>query len=83
MPCARVVRVNDGDTLKVLVLAPGNELLRVRLSWIDAPESKQTFGQLGAAYGRIRRYGQEKDCLIFQFCFDQHSRRSRACLYRI
>ena len=38
-----VVAVLDGDTIKVL--APGNELLGVRLSYIDAPESSQAFGQ--------------------------------------
>ena len=29
----------------VKALAAGNQLLRVRLSWIDAPESSQAFGQ--------------------------------------
>lgn len=38
-----VVAVLDGDTIKVL--APGNELLGVRLSYIDAPETSQAFGQ--------------------------------------
>jgi endonuclease YncB( thermonuclease family) len=38
-----VVSVVDGDTIKVL--AAGNQLLRVRLSWIDAPELGQAFGQ--------------------------------------
>jgi endonuclease YncB( thermonuclease family) len=38
-----VVGITDGDTCKVLT--PGNQLLRVRLSWIDAPESAQAFGQ--------------------------------------
>jgi endonuclease YncB( thermonuclease family) len=33
---ARIVGITDGDTVKALLV--GNELLRVRLSWIDAPE---------------------------------------------
>ena len=40
---AKVVGISDGDTVKALVT--GNELLRVRLSWIDAPEKSQAFGQ--------------------------------------
>jgi endonuclease YncB( thermonuclease family) len=40
---AKVVAITDGDTVKALVT--GNELLRVRLSWIDAPEKSQAFGQ--------------------------------------
>jgi endonuclease YncB( thermonuclease family) len=40
---ARVVGITDGDTVKALLA--GNELLRVRLSWIDAPERSQAFGQ--------------------------------------
>jgi endonuclease YncB( thermonuclease family) len=39
----RVVRVTDGDT--VVILAAGNEQLRVRLAEIDAPESGQPFGR--------------------------------------
>jgi micrococcal nuclease len=40
---ARIVGITDGDTVKALVA--GNELLRVRLNWIDAPEKSQAFGQ--------------------------------------
>jgi endonuclease YncB( thermonuclease family) len=39
----RVVGVTDGDTLKVLTAE--KQLLRVRVSWIDAPEMGQAFGQ--------------------------------------
>jgi micrococcal nuclease len=39
----RCVGVTDGDTIKVLVTE--NQLLRIRLSWIDAPERSQAFGQ--------------------------------------
>jgi endonuclease YncB( thermonuclease family) len=38
-----VVAVTDGDTIKVLTTE--NQLLRVRVAWIDAPESSQAFGQ--------------------------------------
>ncbi len=38
----RVVRVIDGDTVSVL---SGDQMLRVRLNGIDAPESKQPYGQ--------------------------------------
>ena len=38
----RVVGLTDGDTLKVLVA--GQELLRVRIAFCDAPEERQAFG---------------------------------------
>lgn len=38
----RVVGLSDGDTLTCL--APGNKQIKVRLSQIDAPESRQAFG---------------------------------------
>lgn len=37
-----VIRIIDGDTVEVLV---NNKPLRIRLADIDAPESKQPFGQ--------------------------------------
>jgi endonuclease YncB( thermonuclease family) len=40
---ARIVAITDGDTVKALLA--DNELLKVRLSWIDAPEKNQAFGQ--------------------------------------
>jgi hypothetical protein len=40
---ARIVGITDGDTVKALLAS--NELLRVRLSWIDAPEKSQAIGQ--------------------------------------
>lgn len=39
----RVVGVTDGDTIKVLTAE--KQLLRIRVAWIDAPESSQAFGQ--------------------------------------
>ena len=38
----RCVGVTDGDTIRVL--APGYQLLQIRLAWIDAPEMEQAFG---------------------------------------
>jgi micrococcal nuclease len=40
---ARIVGITDGDTVKALMA--GNQLFRVRLSWIDVPEKSQAFGQ--------------------------------------
>lgn len=39
----RIVRVLDGDTVEML--EPGNQLTRIRLAGIDAPEKSQPFGQ--------------------------------------
>ena len=39
----RCVEVTDGDTIKVL--SAGNELIRVRLAFIDTPEKAPAFGQ--------------------------------------
>lgn len=39
----RIVRVLDGDTVEML--KPGNQLTRIRLAGIDAPEKSQPFGQ--------------------------------------
>jgi micrococcal nuclease len=38
-----MVGCTDGDTIKVLTAE--KQLLRVRVAWIDAPESSQAFGQ--------------------------------------
>ena len=43
MISGKCVGVSDGDTCRVLT--PDKELLRVRFWGIDAPESKQEFGQ--------------------------------------
>jgi endonuclease YncB( thermonuclease family) len=40
---ARCIGVTDGDTVKVLTAE--QQLLRIRLAWIDAPEKSQAFGQ--------------------------------------
>jgi endonuclease YncB( thermonuclease family) len=39
---ARIVGVTDGDTVKALT--SDFQLLKIRLSWIDAPELSQAFG---------------------------------------
>jgi endonuclease YncB( thermonuclease family) len=38
----KVIGISDGDTIKVLVA--GRQLIKVRVSWIDAPEMHQAFG---------------------------------------
>ena len=53
----RCVAVVDGDTIKAL--AAGNELLRVRLSWIDAPEKSQAFGQRSKQHLSELVFGRE------------------------
>jgi endonuclease YncB( thermonuclease family) len=39
----RCVGVTDGDTIKVVI--DQDQLLRIRVAWIDAPEMGQAFGQ--------------------------------------
>lgn len=59
----RIVRVLDGDTVEIL--GEGNQLKRVRLAGIDAPEKNQPFGQrsrqersaLSGRASRLRRSG--------------------------
>jgi endonuclease YncB( thermonuclease family) len=53
----RCEAVVDGDTIKAL--AAGNELLRVRLSWIDAPEKSQAFGQRSKQHLSELVFGRE------------------------
>ena len=54
-----VVGITDGDTVKALVA--GNELLRVRLSWIDAPEKSQAFGQRSKQHLSELVFGREAE----------------------
>lgn len=63
----RVVGVTDGDTVRVLT--PAHELLKVRLTEIDAPEHSQPFGEKskqmlsGMVFGREVHYvagGQDR-----------------------
>ena len=53
----RVVAVNDGDTLTVLL--PENVSLRVRLTEIDAPESGQPYGNRAKQALSALVFGQE------------------------
>jgi endonuclease YncB( thermonuclease family) len=64
---ARCVGVTDGDSIRVL--APSNQMLRIRLAWIDSPESSQAFGQRAKqalselVFGKdveLRSYGLDK-----------------------
>jgi micrococcal nuclease len=59
---ARIVGITDGDTIKAL--APGNQRLRVRPSWIDAPESSQAFGQRSKQYLSELVFGREVELHI-------------------
>jgi endonuclease YncB( thermonuclease family) len=54
---ARIVGISDGDTVKALVA--GNQLLRVRLSWIDAPEKSLAFGQRSKQHLSDLVFGRE------------------------
>jgi endonuclease YncB( thermonuclease family) len=54
---ARIVGITDGDTVKALVA--GNELLRVRLSWIHAPEKSRAFGQRSKQHLSDLVFGRE------------------------
>ena len=53
----RCVGVTDGDTIKVLVV--DQQLLRVRLAFIDCPESRQAFGSRAKQTMSALVYGRE------------------------
>lgn len=56
---ARVIAVSDGDTITVL---DGNEQQhKVRIAGIDAPEKKQSFGELSKAHLADLVFGDEVD----------------------
>ena len=54
---ARIVGITDGDTVKALVA--DNQLLRIRLLNIDAPESSQAFGQRSKQHLSELVFGRE------------------------
>lgn len=54
---ARIVGITDGDTVKALVA--DNQLLRIRLLNIDAPESSQAFGQRSKQHLSELIFGRE------------------------
>ena len=53
----KVIAVSDGDT--ITVLAPGNKPTKIRLAGIDAPESKQPFGQKSRQHLADMVFGKE------------------------
>jgi endonuclease YncB( thermonuclease family) len=67
---ARIVGITDGDTVKALVA--DNELLRVRLSWIDAPEKSQAFGQRSKQHLSELVFGREVE--LRTHCLDRYGR---------
>jgi endonuclease YncB( thermonuclease family) len=67
---ARIVGITDGDSVKALVA--GNQLLRVRLSWIDAPERSQAFGQRSKQHLSELVFGREVE--LHTFGLDRYGR---------
>jgi endonuclease YncB( thermonuclease family) len=55
---AFVIRRAD-STIAIVALVAGNELFRVRLSWIDAPEKSQAFGQRSKQHLSDLVFGRE------------------------
>lgn len=53
----RVERVIDGDTYDVVLERTG-EPVRVRLAWVDAPESAQAFGEAATQWAQEALLGQ-------------------------
>jgi endonuclease YncB( thermonuclease family) len=53
----RVVAVTDGDTIKTLTAE--NQLLRVRVAWIDAPEMGQASGRRAKQFMSALVFGKE------------------------
>jgi endonuclease YncB( thermonuclease family) len=58
----RVIGVSDGDTLTILhVEADGKTPRKIRISGIDAPESKQAFGNRAKQAMSDLAYGKQAD----------------------
>jgi endonuclease YncB( thermonuclease family) len=66
----RCVAVTDGDTIKVLV--GDNQLIRVRLSWIYAPERSQAFGQRSKEHLSELVFGRRVE--LYTHGLDQYGR---------
>ena len=66
----RVVSVTDGDTLKILVA--GQELLRVRIAFCDAPERRQAFGTRAKQAMSELAFGKEIE--LRQHAIDRYGR---------
>lgn len=58
----RVVGVNDGDTLTLV--DAGNQQHKIRLAEIDAPESKQAFGQVSKKSLSDMCFGKEATATV-------------------
>ena len=63
----KVIKVTDGDTIKILT--PTNEQIKIRLYGIDAPEKKQPFGKkskeflaglIAGKFVEIEEYGKDR-----------------------
>jgi endonuclease YncB( thermonuclease family) len=67
---ARVVGITDGDTIRTLTT--DNQLLRVRLRNIDAPEKGQAFGQ--TAKQNLSQYIFGRDVELHVFGTDRYGR---------
>jgi endonuclease YncB( thermonuclease family) len=66
----RCVAVIDGDTIRVLTA--GQQLLRVRLAFIDAPERRQAFGTLAKLAMSDLVFGHE--VTLYPHAIDRHGR---------
>jgi len=74
---AIVVGVSDGDT--VTALTHGKEQMKIRLSGIDAPESRQPFGQRSKQHLSDAVYGKAVDLSCEKL--DRYKR--HVCLIRV
>jgi micrococcal nuclease len=60
---ARCVGVTDGDTVKVLTA--DQQLLRIRLAWIDSPEMGQAFGYRAKQAMSELVFGKEVELRVY------------------
>ena len=65
----QVMKVQDGDTITVLAR---NKQIKVRLEWIDAPESKQSFGE--QSQQSLSRVCAAKTATVHEACKDRYGR---------
>ena len=66
----RFVAVTDGDTIKVLTTE--NQLFRIRIAWIDAPEMGQAFGRRAKQFMGTLVFG--KDVELRPHVIDRYGR---------
>ena len=67
---ARCIGVHDGDSIRVLV--SGNQQLKIRLGFIDAPEMGQAFGY--CAQQALSELVFSKDVELRVYGLDKHER---------